>query len=263
MLLVPGSADAVAASVPALYAALFEGTDSSQVRRVKLPLSSHLPEDDSVCIIVSAAATLPVNQLANEAMFDPASSSETSIRGPAYVVYEKEGRVFSVKPDWEALHSACYEAKLSTKGPKQDRSNGQKMADTFLQRRQELSVGDDALMGDNEEDEEGWVDEEVDKPREMQESDSDEDDEEEEGEEDEEDDDGDSNASYEDESELESDDEDDPRKKALLDMIKQSITKDGKLDLDRCAQPTASSSYGADQSPRLGLVERNGKLVPK
>ena len=242
VLLTPGSADAASASIPnfstssstAIYASLFP--ENTEIRRVKLPISSHLSSEDAICIVHCNDTSSPVNQLANEVSFDSTSSTESStISGPAYVCYEQEGRAFRVKPDWEALHSACYEGKLSgmAKGSK-DRIDGSKLAELFLKRRTELSEASATVTADDE-DEEGWEDVEVEKPRENR-KEVESDDEDTGNDEDEEEED--SEGSFEDdESELESDDDGDPRKKALLEMIKQSITKDGKLDLERYAGP--------------------------
>lgn len=228
---------------------------------MKLPICEHLPEEDQISVIHASDASLPENQLANEVCYGAASSS--SIRGPAYVAYER--RAFNAIPDWDALHSACYEAKLKA-GPStgvQDKLDTKAVAGLFMDRRAAVSATEDTVMDQEDNGEDGWEDEEVEKPRESKDADSDDNEEDNEEGDSEEDEDEDSNASYEDESELESDEDDDPRKKALLDMIKQSITKDGKLDLERYAFAMSSPSRVADTNFRLGLVERNGKLVPK
>ena len=263
VLLTPGSADAASATVPcstsksgetSIYASLYP--ENSEIRRVKLPISSYLAVEDAICVVHTIDASLPENQLANEACYDPAASAPSSaspssgIRGPAYILYEQQGRAFDVKPDWDALHSACYEGKLAgmAKGGK-GKLDGVKLAELFQARRTELShvQGNADALEDNGDEDEGWEDEDVEKPREKKEEDSDDEDDDEDAGDNDEEEDEDSEGSFEDdESELESDDDDDPRKKALLEMIKQSITKDGKLDLERCAQVLCDTVYESD-----------------
>ncbi|KAK9898537.1 hypothetical protein P389DRAFT_35134 [Cystobasidium minutum MCA 4210] len=264
---VPSLKDAAASEdASILYAALFETSKGKAAIEVQeLPVNPHLQASDRMLLVHASASSSnqPVNRLANELLLvrdeEESAVPSSSIKGQAYLLYAQTGKEFTLHTDWEALHNVCYGAHLFKAG--KQALDFESLAQEFVDKRDKLAAAgnDDSPMAvdkevrvDDGNDDGDWTDEEVEKPREPRkdgESDDEEAGEDDNAEEEEEGDDEeeeDSEGSYEDESELESDDEDDPRKKALLEMIQQAIMKDGKLDLDR-----------------LGLVEKNGKLVPK
>lgn len=222
----------------------------NKVNVTPLPLNKYLSPDDAI-IVIHRTGSSDSNRLTDEILAiqqdkeASSSGSVISLKGHCYITYQDSSKDFLLRPDWEALHETCYGARLDNAAKKQEGQETsplslQDLAEQFQSRLKNLrdrSTVSDVKMEEDGED--NWTDEEVEKPREPKpEIESDDeamdgaaDDNEDNGNDD--DDDEDSEASYEDESELESDDEDDPRKKALLDMIKASIMKDGKLDLER------------------------------
>ncbi|CAD6578289.1 MAG: hypothetical protein CYPHOPRED_000499 [Cyphobasidiales sp. Tagirdzhanova-0007] len=218
------------------------------VASVELPLTAQSDETDKIIILHAKNNADKENRLANEILLDETGESR-QIHGDAILLYAQHSRDFLMKPDWEALHDVCYGARLAGLGKGVGKEDMAKLVTEFHTRLGAASTEHAMDMAvDGEGDDNEWSDEDIEKPREPK-KDSDDDDE---GSQKQESgsgrsEDEDSNASFEDdESELESDGNDDPRKKALLETIKDLITKDGKIDLER-----------------LGLIEKNGKLVSK
>lgn len=243
----PSSLDVIQITVPSLSSSALIGFDASilaglyasyfsenaTLSAVPLPISSYLEEKNKIVAIHASNTDGKKNRMANEVCSIPAGHPH-EIRGDVIILYAQQDRQFLLTPDWEILHDVCYGAQLAGLGKDLQKEGMEELAKTFSTRLQSVVNGEERTLEEEDEGDDAWTDEDIEKPREPK-KDSDveeESDEDVEGKTDSEDED--SNASFEDdESELDSDEEDDPQKKAILDTIKNLLTKEGKIDLER------------------------------